>query len=110
MELIWIVPVAGLGAVLLALWFAVDVLRRDAGTPKMQEVGAAIYTGAMAFLRRQYTTIAQLAVVTAVIIGGIVGSFDASVKIGVSTGIAFIIGAMCSGVAGFIGMYVAVRS
>jgi K(+)-stimulated pyrophosphate-energized sodium pump len=110
MELVWIVPVAGLGAVLVALWFAVDILGRDAGTPKMQEVGAAIYTGAMAFLRRQYTTIAQLAVVTAVIIGVIVGSFDDSVKIGVYTGIAFIIGAMCSGVAGFIGMYVAVRS
>ena len=110
MELVWIVPVAGLGAVLVALWFAVDILGRDAGTPKMQEVGAAIYTGAMAFLRRQYSTIAQLAVVTAVIIGVIVGSFDDSVKIGVYTGIAFIIGAMCSGVAGFIGMYVAVRS
>jgi len=110
MELIWIVPVAGLGAVLLALWFAVDILGRDAGTPKMQEVGGAIYTGAMAFLRRQYTTIAMLAVVTAVVIGVIVGYFDESVKIGVYTGIAFIIGAVCSGVAGFIGMYVAVRS
>jgi len=110
MELIWIVPVAGLGAVLLALWFAVDILGRDAGTPKMQEVGGAIYTGAMAFLRRQYTTIAMLAVVTAVVIGLIVGYFDESVKIGVYTGIAFIIGAICSGVAGFIGMYVAVRS
>jgi K(+)-stimulated pyrophosphate-energized sodium pump len=110
MELIWIVPVAGLGAVLLALWFAVDILRRDAGTPKMQEVGGAIYTGAMAFLRRQYSTIAMLAVVTAVVIGVIVGYFDESVKIGVYTGIAFIIGAVCSGIAGFIGMYVAVRS
>src|SRR3989304_5240879 len=97
MELIWIVPVAGLGAVLLALWFAVDILGRDAGTPKMQEVGGAIYTGAMAFLRRQYTTIAMLAVVTAVVIGLIVGYFDESVKIGVYTGIAFIIGAICSG-------------
>jgi K(+)-stimulated pyrophosphate-energized sodium pump len=110
MQLIWIVPVAGLGAVLLALWFAVDILGRDAGTPKMQEVGGAIYTGAMAFLRRQYTTIAQLAVVTAVAIGLIVGYFDESVKIGVYTGIAFVVGATCSGVAGFIGMYVAVRS
>jgi K(+)-stimulated pyrophosphate-energized sodium pump len=110
MELIWIVPVAGLGAVLLALWFAADILRRDAGTPKMQEVGAAIYTGAMAFLRRQYGTIAALAIVTAVAIGIIVGYFDESVKIGVYTGIAFVVGATCSGIAGFIGMYVAVRS
>jgi len=110
MQLVWIVPVAGLGAMLFALWFAVDVLRRDAGSPKMQEVGGYIYVGAMAFLRRQYGTIAQLAVVTAVVIGLIVGYFDESVKIGVYTGIAFIVGAICSGIAGFIGMYISVRS
>jgi K(+)-stimulated pyrophosphate-energized sodium pump len=110
MQLIWIVPVAGVGAMLFALWLAVDVLRRDAGTKKMQEVGGSIYVGAMAFLRRQYGTIAQLAVVTAIVIGLIVGYFDESVKIGVYTGIAFIIGAICSGLAGFIGMYVSVRS
>ncbi len=110
MQLVWIVPVAGLGAVLFALWFAVDILRRDAGTPEMQEIGGYIYVGAMAFLRRQYGTIAQLAVLTAVVIGLIVGYFDESVKIGVYTGIAFIVGAICSGIAGFIGMYISVRS
>lgn len=110
MQLVWIVPVAGFGAMLFALWLAVDVLQRDPGSAKMQEIGNAIYVGAMAFLRRQYGTIARLAIVVAILIGVVVGYFDESVKIGVYTGIAFMVGAICSGLAGFIGMYVSVRA
>src|SRR3990170_464097 len=60
MELVWMVPVAGFGAVLFALWLAYDVLRRDAGTAAMQDVSSMIFEGAMAFLQRQYRTIAVL--------------------------------------------------
>ena len=52
------IPVAGFAAVLYALCLAWDVLRRDAGTPEMQDVASMIFEGAMAFLRRQYGTIA----------------------------------------------------
>ena len=50
MELVWLVPVTGLAAVLFALWLARDVLSRDTGTPAMQEIAGMIFEGAMAFL------------------------------------------------------------
>src|SRR4029079_7913367 len=63
-----IIPVAGVVAVLFALYLARDVLARDTGTQAMQEVAGTIFEGAVAFIRRQYTTIAILAVVGAVVI------------------------------------------
>ncbi len=110
MDMIWIVPVVGIATVLFAAGLAWDVLRRDSGTPEMQRIAGMIFEGAMAFLRRQYQTIGMLSVVTAVIIGLIVGYFDESTKTGVLTGVAFMIGAICSAIAGFIGMYVSVKS
>src|SRR3989304_5517539 len=80
MERIWLIPVAGVAAVLFALWLAWDVLRRDAGTPEMQEISDMIFEGAMAFLRRQYRTIAIMAAVTAVVIFVIVGGVSEGVK------------------------------
>jgi K(+)-stimulated pyrophosphate-energized sodium pump len=112
MGIVWIVPVVGIIAVLFAGWLAADVLRRDQGTPGMQEIAGTIFEGAIAFLRRQYTTITALALVTAVIIGVLVGIFETTNQVtqGVLAGIGFIVGAFCSGLSGFIGMYVAVRS
>src|SRR3954470_14779313 len=114
--LIWFVPIAGLIAVAFAVYLARDVLGRDKGTPEMQEVASTIVEGAMAFLRRQYTTIAMLAVVTAVLIGILIALIPGSTKglstvgpaqLGVMTSISFLLGALCSAVAGFIGMFVA---
>ena len=65
---------AGLIAILFAIYLARDVLSRDTGTQAMQDVAGTIYEGAVAFIRRQYTTIAILAVVGAVVIG--VGHHD----------------------------------
>jgi K(+)-stimulated pyrophosphate-energized sodium pump len=130
MELVWLVPVAGLGAVLFAVWLARDVLGRSSGTEAMQEIAGMIFEGAMAFLRRQYRTITILAVATAVVVTVLVGSISEGVKAientsegisfgetvvgrweeGLLTGIAFIVGAACSGIAGYIGMFIAVRS
>ena len=76
----------------------------------MQEIGGMIFEGAMAFLARQYRTIAMMAVVTAVIIGVIVGVFDNSSTIGALTAVAFLVGATCSAVSGYVGMYISVRS
>ena len=66
MELInWVIPVAGIAAVLFALYLARDVMSRDTGTPEMVAVGDTIREGADAFVRRQYTTIGILALVGA---------------------------------------------
>jgi K(+)-stimulated pyrophosphate-energized sodium pump len=130
MELVWIIPVAGFAAVLFALWLAWDVLRRDQGTDAMQEIAGMIFEGAMAFLQRQYRTIAIMAIVTTVAIFLIVGLVSEGVKeivdtpqgIGFGatvvdkweeallTGIAFIVGAAASALSGYIGMYISVRS
>jgi len=120
MALVWVVPVSGVLAVLFALFLARDVLRRDAGTPKMQEIGGMIFEGAMAFLRRQYTTIGILALVTAVVIGGLLGLLASATELeelqlsrwGLLgyTAVAFLAGAFCSAVSGFIGMYISVKS
>ncbi len=126
MELVWLVPVGGLAAVLYASWLAWDVLRRDSGTPEMRDVALMIFEGAMAFMRRQYGTIAIMALVTAVIIGVVVGAVSEGVREivggdygeevvsrweeGLLTGIAFLVGAAASALSGFIGMFIAVRS
>src|SRR5713226_2662006 len=104
MGLVWIVPAVGFLAILFAIWLAKDVLSRDPGTPAMQQVAGMIFEGAMAFLNRQYRTIGTLAVVTAVVIGILVGVFAHNSVEGILTGIAFILGALCSSVAGYIGM------
>jgi K(+)-stimulated pyrophosphate-energized sodium pump len=121
MELItWVIPVAGVAAVLFALYLARDVMSRDTGTPEMVAVGDTIREGADAFVRRQYTTIGLLALVGAVLIGIVIGVVEtadvadvpalAGLPIGVMTGIAFLVGAACSMASGIIGMFVSVRS
>jgi len=104
------IPAASVAAVLFAIWLAYDVLRRDRGTETMQEVAGTILEGANAFLSRQYRTIGMLAVVTAIVVGVVVGVFKESSETGLLTGIAFTVGALASGVAGYIGMSIAVRA
>ena len=111
-----VVPIViGILAVLFAAYLANFVLRKDTGTPAMQKVADAIFKGAMAFLNRQYRTIATFAVVAAVVVSLVLfllGQGDQAAKFSLAwhTAIAFLIGALCSGAAGFIGMYVAVKS
>ncbi|HEV7665178.1 MAG TPA: sodium-translocating pyrophosphatase [Chloroflexota bacterium] len=105
-----VVLLAGIIAVLFAAWLARDVLSQDRGTKAMQEVAGLIFEGAMAFLKRQYRTIALLAVVAAVIIGLLIGGLANDMGHGIRTAIAFLVGAFCSGLAGFIGMYIAVQA
>src|SRR5215204_1453991 len=80
MELTFMVPIAGITAVLYALWLARDVLSRDTGTAEMQEIGGMIFEGAMAFLSRQYKTIALFAGLTSIAIGVIVALVSDGVK------------------------------
>ncbi|MCA1644359.1 MAG: sodium-translocating pyrophosphatase [Chloroflexi bacterium] len=105
-----VVLLAGIIAVLFAAWLARDVLSQDRGTKAMQEVAGLIFEGAMAFLNRQYRTISIFAVVAAVVIGVLIGSLANDPGHGLRTAIAFLVGAFCSGLAGFIGMYIAVQA
>ncbi|HEX9130985.1 MAG TPA: sodium/proton-translocating pyrophosphatase, partial [Ktedonobacteraceae bacterium] len=109
---IFVPIVVGLLAVAFAAYLARYVLSKDTGTPAMQKVADAIFKGAMAFLNRQYRTIAILAVFAAIIVGvvlALLGQGD-KISLGWHTSVAFLIGAACSGISGYIGMYVAVRS
>ncbi len=110
MSAMGLVFLIGLITILFAVYLAWDVLRRDKGTTEMQAVAGTIHEGAMAFLRRQYTTIAGLAIVTSVLIGLLIGWVENDSRLGVLTAIAFLVGAFASGLSGFIGMYVAVSS
>ena len=69
----WIIPIAGIAAVLFAGYLARDVVSRDKGTPAMQDVAGTIYEGAVAFIKRQYRTIALLALGGAAIIALVIG-------------------------------------
>lgn len=114
----WVVPGAGVAAIIFAILLTRNVLRRSPGTPKMEEIGGMIFEGARAFLKRQYTTIGWLSIVVAVVVGALVGllgghrGIEGMDAFGIAwrTGIAFLAGAFCSAISGFIGMYVAVKS
>ncbi len=113
---IFVPIVVGILAVLFAAYLASYVLRKDTGTPAMQKVSDAIFKGAMAFLNRQYRTIAALAILAGIIVGLVLyllGQVTAECDkfcLAYHTSIAFWIGAACSALAGYIGMYVAVKS
>src|SRR5438094_9303596 len=109
---IFVPIVVGLLAVAFAAYLARYVLSKDTGTPAMQKVADAIFKGAMAFLNRQYRTIAILAVFAAVLVALVLGLLGQGDKLSLAwhTAVAFLIGAFCSGVSGYIGMYVAVKS
>ncbi|HET7678016.1 MAG TPA: sodium/proton-translocating pyrophosphatase, partial [Candidatus Limnocylindrales bacterium] len=115
----WIIPIAGVAAVLFAFYLARDVLRRDVGTQAMQDVAGTIFEGAVAFIRRQYTTIAILAVGGALVIGLVIGLVEGKEvadtdvfgpQLGMLTAVAFLVGAACSMLSGIIGMYISVKA
>jgi K(+)-stimulated pyrophosphate-energized sodium pump len=112
---IWVPIVVGLLTILFAWYLANYVLRKDTGTPAMQKVANDIFKGAMAFLNRQYRTIAILAIFAAVIVAAVLfllstGNTATRFDLAWRTAVAFLIGALCSGISGYIGMYVAVKS
>ena len=98
---LYLVIACGVLSIVYAVWAIQSVLASDAGNQRMQEIAGAIREGATAYLTRQYTTIA---------IVGVVVFFIAWLLLSLTAAIGFAIGAVLSGVAGFIGMLVSVRA
>ncbi len=101
MTALWIIVLCGALAIVYAIWATQSVMKADAGSAKMQEISAAVREGAQAYLKRQYTTIAIVGVVIFLIVGYFLGWL---------VGVGFAIGAILSGITGFIGMNVSVRA
>lgn len=101
MTIVYIAIACGVLAVLYGLVTSQQVLRAPAGDQKMQDIAAAIQEGAKAYLGRQYTTIAIVGVIVAAVLFFTLGKLST---------VAFVLGAVLSGVAGYVGMHISVRA
>ncbi|MBN2973887.1 sodium-translocating pyrophosphatase [Roseomonas aeriglobus] len=101
MTIVYLAIACGIIAVLYGLVTSSQVLKSPAGDAKMQDIAAAIQEGAKAYLGRQYTTIAIVGVVVAAILFLTLGTVSLA---------GFLIGAILSGVAGYVGMHISVRA
>ena len=93
--------IAGVLAIVYGFITAKKVLNMSAGTKKMQEISSAIQEGASAYLKRQYYTIAIVGIIIFIII---------AFTLEISVALGFLVGAILSGMAGFIGMHISVRA
>ncbi len=101
MDVLIIAPISGIVSIVFAIYLLFYVIKQDAGTPKMQEISAAINEGAMAYLKRQYMTLGAFVAVMFIIL---------AVFLRFETALVYILGSVCSGISGFLGMTVALKA
>lgn len=101
MEIQYFIILCGMFALLYGAYAARSVFAAPAGNEKMQEIARAIQVGAMAYLNRQYSTITMVGVAIAALLTWFLGLY---------VGLGFTLGALLSGIAGYIGMTVSVRA
>ncbi|MBI2852953.1 MAG: sodium-translocating pyrophosphatase [Chloroflexi bacterium] len=107
MDLVWIAVISGILGAAAVAYFVRSVLRESPGTPRIREISTAIQEGAMAFIGREYRTLAAVVIVVAIILG-LLGAV--SPDLSWNAAIAFVFGAVCSMAAGYAGMNIAVRA
>ncbi len=100
-QLLYSAPLAGIIGLVFALYLVSYILKLDAGTEKMKAIASAIQEGAMAYLNRQYKTVAVIAAILAILIWQ---------AIGWETAAGFVLGAVMSAAAGYLGMNISVKS
>ena len=98
---IFLAMISGILGLIYGFWASQSVLAAPAGSKRMQKIAGAIQEGARAYLNRQYSTITLVGIVVAIILWQTLGVYVA---------VGFIIGAVLSGVAGYVGMNVSVRA
>ena len=107
---LWIAIAVAVIALVLAFVLARAVIASDSGTVEMQAISNAIREGAEAFLKRQYQTIGMIALVLAVVVFVGYKLSPRTEPYALKTVISFLVGAICSGLAGFTGMYCSIRA
>ncbi len=107
---LWISIGAGILALAAALLFARNVLSADQGTAEMQEIASAIRVGAQAFMGRQYKTIAIMALVLAGVLYAGYRLYPLTAPLATKVVFSFLVGAACSGISGYTGMFVSIRA
>src|SRR5246127_3317489 len=107
---LWIALAVGVLALVAALMLARAVIASDTGTPEMRAISDAIREGAEAFLRRQYTTIGEIAAALAIVLFVGYHMSSRTSPYALRTVISFLVGAVCSGIAGYTGMYCSIRA
>ena len=107
MNLVLLAPVAAFAAILVSIYLYFYVNSKNAGTPKMQEISGAIRDGARTFLKREYSTLAVFVIIMTLILTVALGVYA---DMGWEIGPAYIFGSVCSAIAGFLGMEVALKA
>ncbi len=104
-NLIYVIPALGVLALLYTFWKSSWVSKQDVGTDRMGTIAKNISEGAMAFLKAEYKVLAIFVIVVAIVLGATANAASSPL-----VALSFVLGAICSGLAGFIGMKVATKA
>lgn len=109
MDWLLIAPIAGIISILAAVYLYFHVSKQDSGNERMREISDAIKEGANAYLKREYYTLAVFVIIVAVVL--LIAFWNPEKIIeGPSRALAYVIGSMCSGLAGYFGMSIALKA